>query len=141
MGKVINVQMDEDFYNEIIQGGGSGSGNGVEYTYLDLRGFDIGSNYDFLNIIPFASFVNYKWSIMGQDVHYIISYGYFASVNGVNSGILGLAIDESFMVTNMTTPDSVQRLSIKEAIEMSTAKDLYNSIPRLTKDEFYNLEA
>lgn len=28
MGKVINVQMDEDFYNEIIQGGGSGSGSG-----------------------------------------------------------------------------------------------------------------
>ena len=27
MGKVINVQMDEDFYNEIIQGGGSGNGS------------------------------------------------------------------------------------------------------------------
>ena len=25
MKNVINVQMDEDFYNEIIQGGGSGS--------------------------------------------------------------------------------------------------------------------
>lgn len=132
-----NIKIEKD--GKWVDDGGSSSGSGVEYTYLDLRGFDIGSNYDFLNIIPFASFINYKGRIMEQDVHYIISYGYYALVNGVNSGILGLAIDESFMVTNMTTPDSVQRLSIKEAIEMSTAKDLYNSIPRITKEKFYSL--
>ena len=41
MGKVINVQMDEDFYNEIIQGGGSGSGSGEasNIEYLDLRNY------------------------------------------------------------------------------------------------------
>ena len=43
MGKVINVQMDEDFYNEIIQGGASsggqsgGEGND-EYCLLRFRG-------------------------------------------------------------------------------------------------------
>lgn len=122
-------------------GGNSGSGSSaIEYTYLDLRGYDIGSNYDFLNIIPFASFLNYKGAIMGQDVHYIIPYGYYALLEGVNSGILGLAFDENFMVTYMATPDSEQQISIKEAIEASTAKDLYNSIPRITKEQFYNLE-
>lgn len=143
MGKVINVQMDEDFYNKVIQGEGSGngSGNGVEYTYLDLRGFDIDKNYDFLNIIPFASFANYKGVVAGRDIHCIMPYGYLASVTGDLSSILGLAIDESFMVTNMATPDSEQICSIKETIEMTTAKDLYNSLPRITKEEFYNLEA
>lgn len=121
--------------------GGSEGGNGVEYTYLDLRGFDIDKHYDFLNIIPFASVVNYKGVIAGRDIHYIMSYGYFASVTGDLSSILGLAIDESFMVTNMATPDSEQFCSIKELIEMITAKDLYSSLPRITKEEFYNLDA
>lgn len=122
-------------------GSGSGSGSGVEYTYLDVRGFDMGSIPGFLNILPFASFINYKGVLNGQDIHYIMSYGYYGFLNGDISSILGLAIDESFMATNMKTPDSEQLCSIKEAIEMSTAKDLYNSIPRLTKEEFYNLEA
>ena len=122
-------------------GDSSGSGSGVEYTYLDLRGFDIGKNYDFLNIIPFASFVNYKGVIAGQDVHYIMAYGHLALVTGDLSSILGLAINESFMVTNIPTPDSEQLCSIKELIEMTTAKDLYSSLPRITKEEFYNLDA
>ena len=44
MGNVINVQMDEDFYNEIIQGGGSGSGSGeaftIEYYRIDWSKYD-----------------------------------------------------------------------------------------------------
>ena len=125
------------------EGGGSGSGssNDIEYTYLDLRGFDIDKNNDFLNIIPFASVVNYKGVIAGRDIHYIMSYGYLALVTGNLSSILGLAIDESFMVTNMATPDSEQICSVKELIEMTTAKDLYNSLPRITKEQFYNLDA
>lgn len=118
-------------------GGDSGSSGGIEYTYLDLRGFDIGSNYDFLNIIPFASIVNYKGALMGRDVHWIMTYGYIALAEGDMTKNLALAIDESAIVTNI---ESGQLCSIKEAIEMTTAKDLYNSLPRITKEEFYSLE-
>ena len=41
MGKVINVQMDEDFYNEIIQGNGGGSVSAVgenDVTFYDYDG-------------------------------------------------------------------------------------------------------
>lgn len=133
-----NIKIEKD--GKWVDDGGSSSGSGVEYTYLDLRGFDIGSNYDFLNIIPLASIVNYKGPIMGKDgdVHYIMACGLLSFIGGELSKSLALAIDERAVITDVSTSDSKQ-YTIKEAIEAAGSKDLYNSIPRITKEKFYSL--
>ena len=66
MGNVINVQMDEDFYNEIIQGGGSGSGSSDgakwEYYKIDWDKFnEIGDYGSLSNLVGEADAFNVSY--------------------------------------------------------------------------------
>ena len=128
-------------------GGGSSESGGdnqsnVNYVYFDVRGYDLGKNYDFLNILPFASFVNFKGNLFGFDIHAIISYGYISLAGGDSTNIIGFAIDEEFIISDISTPNSdMQPIKVIDMINTTTAKDLYSSLPRITKEQFYNLEA
>lgn len=140
MGKVINVQMDEDFYNEIIQGGGSGSGSsdGIEYTYLDLRGYNLSENDNIylMNLLLLSTLLYLPQS--DNNPSGIYTYGTMSFLNIQPQIVLGVAIDENVTI-NM--PGYETLVTAKEVIISNITEEKYNAIPRITKDQFYNLEA
>lgn len=125
------------------EGGGSGSGSGEassgEYIYLDLRSIDLGSNdsLQYLTIIALSQLTYYNGVIYGTNIKGVVPYGFIAFMGGDMVNIKALAIDKTCKVTNVQD-DSL--IGLEEYIIMSVG-ELYNSIPRITKDEFYNLEA
>ena len=127
MGKVINVQMDEDFYNEIIQGGGSGSGEASTIEYLDVSGLEQASTLAKIAI-------SVKWS--NSDGGYIISpWGLFSGDDVIFKAI---AIDLSIPIYNSDFPTDVNFITLGEF--MTNMGMRLDAIPRITKEEFYSLE-
>ena len=136
MGKVINVQMDEDFYNEIIQGGGSGSSSASNIEYLDVSGFDItdkNSKYAFL--------VVYSNSIKAKTNGYVAfcPSGMYDSMAGMsNIDILAVAIDFN-LPTNAfgETLKTTKEYMLSFPGDFGFTEEELDAIPRLTKEEFY----
>ena len=142
MGKVINVQMDEDFYNEIIQGGGSGSGSGEASTVEYL---------DFANADP--SLWNGEYWTLQFITASLYSKGHDSEGNlfVIPSA---LVVDEQFGNVFWYQVSCVA-IDFNETISFGgviiTVKDMFHSsgytddklalIPRITKEQFYNLEA
>lgn len=124
MGKVINVQMDEDFYNEIIQGGGEAS----TIEYLDI------SNHENGNLINHSILVRIE--LDGDEG--IIATSNFQDRELLHSGITKMiAIDFTLRLKN-----PMFDLTIKDYLieNFRIDEEWLNSIPRVTKEEFYNLE-
>ena len=127
------------------EGGGSGNGSGSgeascgEYIYLDLRSIDLGSNdsLQYLTIVALSQLTYYNEVIYGVNIKGVVPYGFIAFMGGDIVNIKGVAVDKTCKVTNVQDGSLI---GLEEYIIMSVG-ELYNSIPRITKDEFYNLEA
>ena len=83
MGKVINVQMDEDFYNEIIQGGGSGNGSGESNAIYYKFSEPLLLDYDA------EMFLKEENVFSGARGYYDKSYGYYYSTASAIKAIVG----------------------------------------------------
>ena len=129
MGKVINVQMDEDFYNEIIQGGGSGSGSGEASTveYLDVSGLDKMTKSALLEFSFYAK-INTNGTI-------VVAFGTMTDVRSVPDNIIALGVD-----TNASMIAANTTYTVIEYFKLIGLLDVYNSVPRITKEQFYSLE-
>ena len=141
MGKVINVQMDEDFYNEIIQGVGSGSGSGEasNIEYLDVSGLE-GTNKAYL--VHFALYVkayveNLNTKFSGFSAEYIDMVSNGKAV----ASTVATAIDFSHKVTVSTgIGEFAESTTMKGLLEVGITKEQLDAIPRITKEQFYSLE-
>lgn len=140
MGKVINVQMDEDFYNEIIQGGGSGSGEASSIEYLDLANADP-SLWDgeywaiqFINVSLYSKGRNSEGNLYVIPTGLVITNQSETGLSWSQVSCVAIDFNETICLGSVTT----------------TVKDMFHStgytddklalIPRLTKEEFYSLE-
>ena len=131
MGKVINIQMDEDFYNEIIQGGGSGSGEASTIEYLDVSGM----SYEKMDLI----FNSYLVRFIYDNKVQVVGGASLITIGDIESALMGVvavAIDfNSLIIKGGDEIDTV----LEDLIHSFTQEQL-DSIPRLTKEQFYSLE-
>lgn len=88
MGKVINVQMDEDFYNEIIQGGGSGSGSSDNVKYFMLADGDYAELFQFEEGMTFGDWCNSKYNQFG----FVYEQGGWLNMENVHNSIFTTTI-------------------------------------------------
>ena len=137
MGKVINVQIDEDFYNETIQGGGSsGGGEASNIEYLDVSGLNEEGR---ANLAYFASKVKliYSHNALGGEIKAIGRPLAIIGTLGIGFGPLNGSIAIEINRNDI--------ISIKGAINVngnlfeSMGEEL-DAIPRITKEQFYSLE-
>lgn len=115
----------------IEQSGGSGeSGGGEDSTveYLDVSGLNTNIKRAFLE---FSFYV--KVSVDGNTS---IGFGTMTDIRSVPDNIIALGVD-----TNANIVNSSLTTTVIGYMEMIGMLDMYNSIPRITKEEFYNLEA
>lgn len=122
------------------EGGGSGSGSGekIEYTYFDFRDYNLSEND---NIYLLNLLVNSSLLYLPQTDNNppgVFTYGLTSFYGADTTNALGVAIDESMTIT---MPGSETLTTVKEVIISAITEEKYNAIPRITKDEFYNLEA
>jgi hypothetical protein len=124
-------------------GSGSGSGNGVEYTYLDLRGYDATDpDYAglFYGLTLYASCVFLKdATVLNKSFTGVLfgTTGAFLDLD-MSSSLKAIAVDEN-LICNLLNGEGL--CSIKEQIIINIGEEAYNSIPRITKEQFYNLGA
>lgn len=123
---------------ECCGGSGSGSSDGIEYTYFDLRNYNLGENDSIylLNLLLCSSLLYLPQT--DNNPPGVFTYGMlsFYSADALNA--LGVAIDESMTIT---IPGSETLTTVKELLISGITEEKYNAIPRITKEEFYNLEA
>lgn len=122
------------------EGGGSGSGSsdGIEYTYLDLRDYNLGENDNIylLNLLLNGSLLYLPQT--DNNPPGVFPYGLISFYDADVTNALGVAIDESMTIT---MPGSETLITVKEMIISAITEEKYNAIPRITKEQFYNLEA
>lgn len=125
--------------NSSGSGSGSGEASSGEYIYLDLRSIDLGSNdsFQYLTIVALSQLTYYNGVIYGENIKGVVPYGFIVFMGGDIVNIKGLAVDKTCKVTNVQDGSLI---GIEEYIIMNVG-ELYNSIPRITKEQFYNLEA
>lgn len=143
MGNVINVQMDEDFYNEIIQGGGSGSGSSgesFEYYRIDWNNkFDLsqggyGDSFYAYFIIGSATLAECKGEIINVSrvvIDYNDGYINLSDIKKIACPNLGQVFDIEFF-DNGSWIENIRQILIP-------TDDTKYLIP-ITKEEFYKLE-
>lgn len=139
MGKVINVQMDEDFYNEIMQGGGSSSGEVSTIEYLDVSGLNMVDAMSKYCILGFYA-ISVKMTINGHLVYMPPSMLVYMLESGDIDSVHSVALDFN-LPTNAIRSNLV---TTKEYILSATGgltQEELDAIPRITKEQFYNLEA
>lgn len=131
--ELINPQ---DFATEIegISEGGSGEGGGSTIEYLDVSGVE-----DKTIVFEWATsarLVIPQYAIIvapvGRMVETIknVGYGYVEAIS----------VDTSSMVAMRQGEDALS-ITMAEYISMSGNSELFDSIPRLTKEQFYDLNA
>ena len=121
--------------NTNVQGGGESS-----LEYLDVSEIDINDNPQFINIVTTASLVYLSdYTAFGQTFNGVITYGQFGFLGADSQYIKALAIDLNADILNMQTMSGY--VTIKEYFRRINIEELYNSLPRITKEQFYNLEA
>lgn len=137
--------MDEDFYNEIIQGGGSsGSGEVSTIEYLDIRDVDFsdGSNgqYIYALMATYIKFYKIVNGAAGSKITFATPYGLSMEYqyNGTlfNKAFIVLSIDKSMMALPVGESELVNLYDYFNSM-LGNALD---AIPRITKEEFYSLE-
>lgn len=142
MGKVINVQMDEDFYNEIIQGGGSGngSGDGSNIEYLDLANADPSLCDGEYWTIQFINVSLYSKGRNSEGNLYVIPTG-LVITNNSETGLFWYQVSCVAIDFNKTIFFGGGIATLKDMFHASGyTDDKLNLIPRLTKEQFYSLE-
>lgn len=131
MGKVINVQMDEDFYNEIIQGGGSGSGSGdgEAFTFFDVKG----KIPDYMMATVYGFIVKIDDGVSQSVVSG--AYGYtLVGKENISTSWVAMGIPNNTLIVN---PSGDGFINSDEVMSMFETELGWS---RITKDQFYNLE-
>ena len=109
------------------EGGGSGNGSGEISTveYLDVSGINQEPYFTMLLITSFVS---------KNKENGVVAISPSAAMVGYNNSlIISLAIDFSFKTSNGTV--------LELLLNMGITQEQLDAIPRLTKEQFYNLEA
>lgn len=136
MCKVINVQMDEDFYNEIIQGGGSGSGEASTIEYLDVSEIE---RTDTLKTLLVASAILVKITFQGNIIYMppiLYEVGAIASIEELTSVAKYLAVDFNLL----TYSPGLGKVNLNNClVAFGITQEQLDAIPRITKEEFYSL--
>ena len=137
MGKVINVQMDEDFYNQIIQGGGYGNGSGNEES-SDWRYFDMAKLKGSAQMI-----VGFFTNIIKTSVSSTYGKPLFLSAIGIMNGGMQDVQPSNFVAVPTNIPmtyESAEIATFKEACIKYDVTEEELSVAEITKEQFYNLE-
>ena len=138
----------QDFATEIANlssggGSGSGSGDGSNIEYLDLREYDVmndDSKWSIFRLYSISCIV-----IMNNDYKAYMPSGILAQVMSApnsNFNVLACAID--FSVKTSVFLGELQTINeyfIQKLGDMSFTQEELNAIPRITKEQFYSLEA
>lgn len=148
MGKVINVQMDEDFYNEIIQGGGSGSGSGEStpmMEYYRIKKID--------SLVEDAFYQSFYVNGIAYGIPKIVStITYMAFDDGSFENVKKMAFPNCEFVVNdggnlsfyedkSWKKNYIKVYSEMEGIDENEMEEYFNSIfEPITKEEFYTIE-
>ena len=142
MGKVINVQMDEDFYNEIIQGGGSGNGSGEGVSSWVFYKFpDTVPNEMKLSVLSMLSHV---FSYTSETGKYVCSAsGAITLISTSTNTINSIGVDCKASVRLNTGEVLTMDEYAFHATGATDIKDALNKagLTEITKEQFYNLEA
>lgn len=122
----MEITPDEGFFalkkvnlNVNVQGGG---GNNLEY--LDVSGLDE-EYYDF--VIEVATLAKKKY--------YILPTAFVNTLGGDNEKIIAVAVD--FTQECYIAEISSNTLQLSQIIDALGITDIFSSLPRLTKEEFY----
>lgn len=135
--ELINPQ---DFATEIgaISGGGSGEGSGSNIEYLDVSGMQ---GY-MKNVLLYYSVLA---KIQGDSVTYGVQIqpsGFLLSASGMISSVTAIAIDLVIPITKYASEESgVEKQELTTLDADSEFMEMLDTIPRLTKEQFYNLNA
>lgn len=145
MGKVINVQMDEDFYNEIIQGGGSGGGEASTIEYLDLRSYK-GTSFG-ICVNAMSLLFKFNSNIFNGDNESAPVYRIYVVGDALDAGLsymqaLLMGSDFVGIDFNLKTNAIGELKTIAQKIieDQDVTQEQLDAIPRITKEEFYSLE-
>ena len=139
MGKVINVQMDEDFYNEIIQGGGSGGGYASSIEYLDMRDKNIDHEFK-LALLAMSNNIKI-YDINANPMVYISPYSYINFFMGhIPDHIANMAIACEVDCSKIVFINPNGTYIVEDWLKAYNLQELFNSVPRITKEQFYSLE-
>lgn len=114
--------------------GGSGSGEAIQYTYLETKGM-------LINRIPyfFGTVLRYEGELMGMAGTYYLTYGYLSAMGVSNmENVTAIMIDENMLITDMYTGEGYK--TFIELIKQGENSEEYLSLPRITKEQFYSLE-
>ena len=148
MGKVINVQMDEDFYNEIIKGGASsggssgGSGNDeLKWEYYKIN--HSADKWDFLlHALHLSTYLNYKDSGLTWVEYIGRVYPYinddFRNVYKIACLSIPIGYSKSTGDSNYADEGSWKSNFIKWS-DGDYDEELFNAVlTPITKEEFYS---
>lgn len=123
------------------QGGGGNSGGGGGFTYFDVSGIDLNSPIG--DIITNVSIVKVivktgmpEMGVNEGDI-LILPIMYFielCSALSLTTIAFGVALQERVVVLGQSS-------TLEENIKNDIGEEAYNSLPRITKEEFYNLNA
>ena len=145
MGKVINVQMDEDFYNEIIQGGGSGSGEASTVEYLDLRNYS-GTAFG-VAVNAKSLLFKFNSNLFNGDSESAPVYKIYVVGDVLEAGnayIQALLMGSDFVGIDFnlkTNGRGELKTTAQQIIEdQGITQEQLDSIPRITKEQFYSLD-
>ena len=130
----------QDFATEIegISGGGSGEGGGSNIEYLDVSGMQ-----DYMkNVLLYYSVLA---KIQGDSVTYGVQIqpsGFLLAAGGMTSLVTAVAIDLVIPITKYASEESgVEKQELTTLDADSEFMEMLDTIPRLTKEQFYNLNA
>ena len=141
---VINVQMDKDYYNSLMEGGGS-SGGGVDpndenyVEYLDVK-----QNVLILEAYPF-SLMQLKIKLPKQisgigevDDIVIVPFSFLETFDVQLGSILDMEHLHIKLYPNIKSFVGNRWTSAKEML-INYGMD-WNTLPRITKEEFYKID-
>ena len=127
----------QDFATEIegISGGGSGEGGGSNIQYLDVSGL---SDNEKMSCLLAALQVKLTGENVSCGVQ-ILTPGLYLIAANMLSVVTAISIDMALPITKYSSGESdKQELT---TIEGSGISELIGNIPRLTKEQFYDLNA
>lgn len=121
----------------VPQNGEGGEGVGSSITYMDMRGIEGPLRMNLLNYSLYikANIASAGLIVAGMPVNPLTSMGF------VNEDTLALAIDFSQEV-GMLMDETMQSTTVAQAVlSNGVTQEQIDVIPRITEEEFYNLNA
>lgn len=123
----ISNEDKNEVLNKIEEGGSNSDGGDSSIEYLDVSGMDKMTKSALLELSFYVKVI-----VSGNNT---IALGTMTDVRSSVDNIIALGVDIN---ANIVSPNISTTLI--EYIQLMGILDMYNSVPRITKEEFYNLE-